>query len=462
MGLTAADPREIIYVGDLGHEGEVPDLLAAFALVAPHYPDVVLRVVGEAAPAQLDHIVARTTELGIAERVVFAGHVERARLPDLLCSATMHALLRRDALFSRAGFPTKLGEYLASGRPVVVTATGDIPRYLTHGVDAYMAPPGDPERFAAQMRYVLDHEAEASKVGPWPAHRSAVLRSPAARRASQRLHQGAVTSVCGIAGLINASADDPVSRHTLEAMTAALVHRGPDASGHRIGHGVGLGHRRLSIIDLSSGDQPMPNEDGTVWVTFNGEIFNYEELRRQLTAKGHVFATQSDTEVIVHQYEEDEAACVERFRGMFAFAIWDERRQQVLLARDRFGIKPLFVAEGGGQLAFASEMRALLASPSVDRSWSAPALRAYLWLGYVPGALTAYRGIRRFAPGTVETWRRDDGGAGWVTTAHRYWRPRAGDGSARLSYGEAKSQLRELLLKAFGCAFAATCLWVRS
>ena len=165
VGLTAADPREIVYVGDLGHEGEVPDLLAAFALVAPHYPDVVLRVVGEAAPAQLDHIVARTTELGIAERVVFAGHVERARLPDLLCSATMHALLRRDALFSRAGFPTKLGEYLASGRPVVVTATGDIPRYLTHGVDAYMAPPGDPERFAAQMRYVLDHASEAREVG---------------------------------------------------------------------------------------------------------------------------------------------------------------------------------------------------------------------------------------------------------------------------------------------------------
>jgi asparagine synthase (glutamine-hydrolysing) len=253
--------------------------------------------------------------------------------------------------------------------------------------------------------------------------------------------------VCGIAGIINASADDPVSRHTLEAMTDSLVHRGPDASGYRLGNGMGLGHRRLSIIDLSSGDQPMPNEDGTVWVAFNGEIFNYEELRRRLTAQGHVFATESDTEVIVHQYEEDGAACVEQFRGMFAFAIWDERRQQVMLARDRFGIKPLFVAEGRGQLAFASEMRALLASPSVDRSWSAPALRAYLSLGYVPGALTAYHGIRRFAPGTVETWRRDDGGAGWVTTAHRYWRPRAGDGSARLSYGEAKSQLRELLLE---------------
>lgn len=258
--------------------------------------------------------------------------------------------------------------------------------------------------------------------------------------------QGIVRPVCGITGILKVSRDDPVSREALEAMTRTLAHRGPDDAGYLLRGSVGLGHRRLSIIDLATGDQPQGNEDGTVWVVFNGEIFNYAELRRQLIARGHRFATQSDTEVIVHQYEEDGPECVERFRGMFAFAIWDERRQRLVLGRDRFGIKPLFLLESGAELAFASEIKALLSLREVERDWDPTALRAYLTLGYVPGELTAYRGIRRFAPGTVETWQRDESGAGWRKRTSRYWQPQAGEESA-LSYAEAKAQLNELLLE---------------
>jgi len=252
--------------------------------------------------------------------------------------------------------------------------------------------------------------------------------------------------VCGITGIVRVSPDECVSRQALEAMTETLTHRGPDGDGYFVRGPVGLGHRRLSIIDLSTGDQPLSNEDGTVWVVFNGEIFNYAELRQQLVAKGHRFATQSDTEVIVHQYEEDGAGCVERFRGMFAFAIWDERHQRLVLGRDRFGIKPLFLVERGTDLAFASEIRALLSLPWVGRDWDPCALRAYLTLGYVPGQLTAYRGIRRFPAGTVETWQRDDSGTGWRRGASRYWQPRAGEVS-QLGYAEAKARLLELLLE---------------
>lgn len=164
--------------------------------------------------------------------------------------------------------------------------------------------------------------------------------------------------MCGIAGIISVSYDEPIPRETLDAMTDTLVHRGFDASGYRLGNGVGLGHRRLSMVDLATGDPPL-NEDGSAWVVFNGEILDYDALRLPLTSEGHVLAARADTGVIVHQHEEDGVACVERSLGMFAFAVGDDRKQQVLLARDRFGIKPLFSAESGRRLAFASEMRAI-------------------------------------------------------------------------------------------------------
>jgi len=179
-------PREIVYVGDMRwHEEELTDLLSAFSIVARGEPDVILRLVGQATHADMAGLTARVAELGLVDRVVFAGSVQRSQLPALLRAATVLALLRRDALFSRAGLPTKLAEYLASGRPVVVTAIGDIPRYLSNGCDAYLARPGDPAGFADVLRHVLENESEASAVGA--RGRSVALRQFDRRRHGARL-----------------------------------------------------------------------------------------------------------------------------------------------------------------------------------------------------------------------------------------------------------------------------------
>src|SRR3982751_3030474 len=151
--------------------------------------------------------------------------------------------------------------------------------------------------------------------------------------------------MCGIAGRFNYDAMRPVDRATLEAMTDSMSHRGPDASGYHVAPGIGLGHRRLSIIDLSTGDQPLANENGTIWTVFNGEIYNFAEVRAELIAHGHRFRTNSDTEIIVHGYEQWGERCVEKFRGMFAFAVWDSTARRLMLARDRVGVKPLYYAE---------------------------------------------------------------------------------------------------------------------
>ncbi len=230
--------------------------------------------------------------------------------------------------------------------------------------------------------------------------------------------------MCGIAGILHHSVDDAVDPAAVHAMTDALAHRGPDADGFHIEPRVGIGARRLRIIDLETGDQPIPNEDGTVWAALNGEIYNYVELRAELIARGHRFRSACDTEVIAHLYEEDGIDCVRRCRGMFAFAVWDARTGELMVARDRFGIKPLFIAEGGGRMAFASEIKSLLHLPWVDRAWLPEALRAYLQVGYVPCPLTAYRGVRKMEPGTAELWRLDgDGRAGGRVASSRYWQP---------------------------------------
>ena len=161
-------------------------------------------------------------------------------------------------------------------------------------------------------------------------------------------------------------------------MTRTLVHRGPDDEGYFVDEHVALGHRRLSIIDLETGRQPLDNEDGSVWIVFNGEIYNYRDLRALLETKGHTFKTRIDTETIVHAYEEWGAGCLERLRGMFAFALWDRRRRQLLLARDRLGKKPLYYATVGDRLIFASEIKALLAFPGLDRDLDLEAVSDYL------------------------------------------------------------------------------------
>jgi asparagine synthase (glutamine-hydrolysing) len=205
--------------------------------------------------------------------------------------------------------------------------------------------------------------------------------------------------MCGIAGKFNFDRDRAVDAGRLAAMTSAVAHRGPDADGFYFGSGVGLGHRRLSIIDLATGDQPLANEDQTVWVVFNGEIYNFADIRVELEESGHHFRTHTDTEVIVHAYEQWGERAVDRFRGMFAFALWDEPRRRLLLVRDRVGIKPLYYAVTPGGLTFGSEIKSIIQDPDVPREWSAEALDAYLALQYVPTPRTMYRDVWKLPPG---------------------------------------------------------------
>ncbi|MEM4724710.1 MAG: asparagine synthase (glutamine-hydrolyzing) [Candidatus Hadarchaeum sp.] len=205
--------------------------------------------------------------------------------------------------------------------------------------------------------------------------------------------------MCGIAGILHFDGN-PAQAHLVRLMRDVLAHRGPDDSGDYTCGPVGLGHRRLSIIDLSSaGHQPMSNEDETIWITYNGEIYNFLELRRELVLKGHEFRSATDTEVIVHAYEEWGPSCVERFNGMFAFAIWDERWQRMWLVRDRLGVKPLFYSYSPTRFLFGSEIKAILQHPSTDRTIDYEALAYYLALNYIPAPYTLFAQIRQILPG---------------------------------------------------------------
>jgi asparagine synthase (glutamine-hydrolysing) len=226
--------------------------------------------------------------------------------------------------------------------------------------------------------------------------------------------------MCGIAGILYAAADRAVAPPLLKAMGDAIAHRGPDAEGFWSEPGVGLAHRRLSIIDLAGGDQPIGNEDGSVQIIYNGEIYNYQELRAGLVARGHRFRTHSDTEVVVHLYEEEGEDLVRRLRGMFAFALWDGRRRQLLLARDRLGIKPLYFYRDADKLLFASEPKALLTHPGVPREVDAAALEDYLAFGMVPGRRSIFRHIQKLPPAHVLTVRAGD----WGREPRRYWQLR--------------------------------------
>jgi asparagine synthase (glutamine-hydrolysing) len=240
--------------------------------------------------------------------------------------------------------------------------------------------------------------------------------------------------MCGIAGLSWPDAS------SIERMTEALAHRGPDDRGVRVADGVSLGHRRLSILDLSrAGRNPLPNEDRTVWVLHNGEVYNYRELRKALEERGHAFRSHTDTEVIVHAYEEWGDDCVERLTGMYAFCVWDAPRRRLLLVRDRLGIKPLYYLVRDGRLAFASEIKALLECPLAERAVDRQALFHYLGYEFVPGPRTMFAGIRKLPPGhrlVLELGREP--------RVERYWdvsfEPKTG-----LTRPEAEAHLRELL-----------------
>jgi asparagine synthase (glutamine-hydrolysing) len=205
--------------------------------------------------------------------------------------------------------------------------------------------------------------------------------------------------MCGIAGIAAFATAAPPSVRQIEAMCASIVHRGPDDQGIEVRDGVGLGMRRLSIIDLAGGHQPIGNEDGSIKIVFNGEIYNFRELRRELEARGHRFATNSDTEVIVHAYEEFGVRCPDHLNGMFAFAIHDAKRRRVFLARDHLGIKPLYYAFSPTHLVWGSEIKALLASNLVGRDLDMDALGQFLSWEYVPGEATLFRGIRKLGAG---------------------------------------------------------------
>jgi len=218
--------------------------------------------------------------------------------------------------------------------------------------------------------------------------------------------------MCGISAILNASTGEPPDLEAIGRMNDALVHRGPDAEGRKLLRGrtaaVGLGHRRLSIIDLAGGLQPMSNEDGSIWVSYNGEIYNHDELRTELIARGHRYRSRCDTETIVHAYEEWGADCVKRFRGMFAFVLWDGRKERLLAARDRMGIKPLFYWFANGNLLCASEVKALFASGYCTPQLNRAAVPEHLTLGYLTGESTLFRGVQKLLPGHRLVWERGE------------------------------------------------------
>ncbi len=221
--------------------------------------------------------------------------------------------------------------------------------------------------------------------------------------------------MCGIAGIVNFVPEVAVEETRLRRMQQVLVHRGPDGEGTAILGHVGLGHRRLSIIDVQNGQQPMCNPEQSVWITFNGEIYNFQALRQDLLRLGYAFRTKSDTEVILNAYQHYGEDCVRHLRGMFAFALWDAARGKLLLARDRLGIKPLYYCRHADTLLFASEIKAILAA-GVAASFNRQILTEFLATRFIAGAETFYQGIEKLLPGTILTWTRDTG-----VRCRRYW-----------------------------------------
>ena len=247
--------------------------------------------------------------------------------------------------------------------------------------------------------------------------------------------------MCGFAGVVHFETDRQVDVDRLRRMRDVLSHRGPDGSGLFIDGPVGLSHRRLAIVDVSTaGEQPMTNEDGSVWIAFNGEIYNHASLRPSLEAKGHRYRSRCDTETIIHQYEEDGDRVVEKLHGMFAFAIWDKKKQELLLARDRLGIKPLYYATTDAGLVFGSEIKSLFASGYVKAAFNEEVLPEFLSTRFVSGDDTFFKGIRKLQPGHVLLWSREKG-----IRTRRYWQLPAPTANSDLSFEAQAKDLRARL-----------------
>jgi asparagine synthase (glutamine-hydrolysing) len=247
--------------------------------------------------------------------------------------------------------------------------------------------------------------------------------------------------MCGIAGIMDSAGRRPIDPGLLRRMTDSIAHRGPDGSGLHLAPGIALGHRRLAIIDVAGGQQPLFNEDNTVAVSFNGEIYNFQALAAELTERGHRFRTHSDTEVIVHAWEEWGPDCLQRFRGMFAFALWDEREETLFLARDRLGKKPLYYAMlDDGRLLFGSELKALLVCPELKRRLDPTAIEDYFAYGYVPESKSIYRDVGKLPPAHFLTLRRGHG----LAAPRAYW-DLAFDDGVKIAEAAARDELIERL-----------------
>jgi asparagine synthase (glutamine-hydrolysing) len=249
--------------------------------------------------------------------------------------------------------------------------------------------------------------------------------------------------MCGICGILHTDAARHVESEIVRRMTDAIVHRGPDDDGYFFAGPVGLGMRRLSIIDIEGGKQPIANEDGSIRVVYNGEIYNHRDLRRRLEAAGHSFATRADTEVVVHAYEEHGIGCLERLRGMFGLALWDESRRELLLAVDRFGIKPLYYAATSEGISFGSELKCVVRSALVKPDLDTDALGQYFTFSYIPPPATIFAGVRKLAPGTLLRWSPERG-----AEACQYWESPRDPVDAGRPRVESQSLLRAALLDA--------------
>ncbi len=249
--------------------------------------------------------------------------------------------------------------------------------------------------------------------------------------------------MCGIVGIVKLNPRAAVDEVGLKRMRDVLRHRGPDGEGLWIEGPVGLGMRRLAIVDVTGGHQPMANEDGTVWIVYNGEIYNHADLRRGLERRGHAYRTRSDTETILHLYEEEGASCVERLQGMFAFALWDRLQGRLLLARDRLGIKPLYYAYTDKELLFASEIKALLVGGSVRPALNEAIVPEFLATGFVAGEETFFKGVRKLLPGRTLSWTLAEG-----SRERRYWRLPAATEEAPVTLAERAGELRTRLTAA--------------
>jgi asparagine synthase (glutamine-hydrolysing) len=246
--------------------------------------------------------------------------------------------------------------------------------------------------------------------------------------------------MCGIAGIVKFDSHASVGDARLKRMREVLSHRGPDDAGMVIRGNAGLAHRRLSIIDVAGGHQPMGNANGTVWITYNGEVYNFRELRAELESRGCSFRTRCDTEVVLRAYEVFGEACVERLRGMFAFAVWDTVRRKLLLARDRLGIKPLYYAQRDDELLFGSEIKSILAAERLRPSFNRAILPEFLGSGFVAGTETFFRGIRKLLPGRTLTWSPDEG-----LRERQYWRPPVASGDRDATLEQHAEALRSRL-----------------